>query len=426
MEAAGKKDQGLAISLAGQVFGLNNALKNFEGSLKGLQRSGLLERKRADETAFSQSLEQHPEMKAKYGHLLSEFGAAYRDLKSYDMRQTILSGLINSSNAVQLVSFAVGRALDRERPEKDRSPQYADPVVNQVKAGIEGALKEGRPALDLQLVEMYLSQQGAYLKDQPIQTLENQFGHLSGDDRWRAGAEFFRKLILESPYTTVENVAKVFEMTAEQIRAQNDPILDFILEATEELDTLNRRQQRFNNAVTSLRPLFIRAMADWKKQVLYPDANRTLRFTYGQVQGYRPRDAVEFNYVTTLRGVLEKDTDLEPFDAPDSLRDLAVRRDFGAYVEPRLGDVPVAFLSSCDITGGNSGSPIMNGRGEMIGIVFDGNYEGLGSDYVFNPALSRAISVDIRYVLFVAEKFGGAAHLLRELQIKGKAASAGK
>jgi hypothetical protein len=164
-------------------------------------------------------------------------------------------------------------------------------------------------------------------------------------------------------------------------------------------------------------------MAEMKGATLYPDANRTLRFTYGEVKGYVPRDAAIYLPFTNLSGVIEKDTGREPFDAPDRLKQLYRARDFGPYALANKADVPVDFLSTTDIIGGNSGSPVLNGRGEQVGIVFDGNYEGLGNDFFYNEDKGRTISVDIRYVLFVTDKFGGAGYLLKELDIKGMPAA---
>ena len=149
----------------------------------------------------------------------------------------------------------------------------------------------------------------------------------------------------------------------------------------------------------------------------YPDANRTLRFSFGEVKGYVPHDAALYLPFTSLSGVIEKDTGHEPFDVPEKLKQLYRAKDFGPYASN--GDVPVDFLSTTDIIGGNSGSPILNGRGEQVGIIFDGNYEGLGNDFFYNEEKGRSISVDIRYVLFLTDKFGGAGYLLKELDLKG-------
>ncbi len=151
----------------------------------------------------------------------------------------------------------------------------------------------------------------------------------------------------------------------------------------------------------------------------YPDANSTMRFTYGNIRGYSPREAVSYSPFTTLKGIIEKNTGVEPFDAPQKLVDLQRAQDFGRF--GANGTVPVNFLATTDIIGGNSGSPLLNAYGEQVGLVFDGNYEGLANDIFYNESVGRTIAVDIRFVLFVTEKFGGAGWILNEMNIKGGA-----
>jgi hypothetical protein len=152
-------------------------------------------------------------------------------------------------------------------------------------------------------------------------------------------------------------------------------------------------------------------------KVWYPDANFTMRLTYGKVDDYFPRDAVYYSYYSTLKGVMEKEDSTDPdFVVPDRLKELYNTQDFGRYAD-KNGEMPVCFISNNDITGGNSGSPVMNGKGELVGIAFDGNWEAMSGDIVFEPEVQRTISVDIRYVLFIIDKFAGATHLLDEMKI---------
>jgi hypothetical protein len=147
----------------------------------------------------------------------------------------------------------------------------------------------------------------------------------------------------------------------------------------------------------------------------YPDANSTLRFNYGRVEGYAPRDAVSYAPFTTLAGVLAKNSGEPPFDL--GAKFIAAARGQGrqSHADPVLGDVPVNFLTSNDSTGGNSGSPVLNADGELVGVLFDGNYESLGSDFLYQPAITRSIHVDIRYILFIADQVDRAVGVLREL-----------
>ncbi len=174
----------------------------------------------------------------------------------------------------------------------------------------------------------------------------------------------------------------------------------------------------FNARIGMLRSKLLEAWMAWKGPDLYPDANRTLRLTYGKVKSYEPRDAVHYDYETTLRGVMQKETGADPFIVPAKLRDLWEKKDFGPYADPSVKDVPVAFIADLDITGGNSGSPVINGRGELIGVAFDGNWEAVVGDYVYQESLQRSINVDARYILFVLDKYSNAENILKELVIR--------
>jgi hypothetical protein len=181
---------------------------------------------------------------------------------------------------------------------------------------------------------------------------------------------------------------------------------------------ITERTNKFNGEIDGLRLLYQQGMAEMNRSNPYPDANASFRFTYGYVRGYDPREAVTYSPFTTLKGMIEKDTGAEPFDVPQKIKDLQRAKDFGRY---GAGDsVPVNFLATTDIIGGNSGSPVLNGFGEQVGIVFDGNFEGLGNDLFYNEERGRTIAVDIRYVLFVTEKIGNAGWILSEMTIKGK------
>jgi len=183
-------------------------------------------------------------------------------------------------------------------------------------------------------------------------------------------------------------------------------------------EEINKVQESFGINVEALRKEYLDALFEWKGTTMYPDANRTIRFTWGPIKGYSPADAIWYQPFTTLNGVLDKNTGEEPFNAPEGLFALREKKDYGPFTDPELSDIPVAFLNQCDITGGNSGSPVMNAKGEIIGIAFDGNYESLISDWQYDYALQRCIAVDFRYVLFVTEKFGHADFLLEEMGVK--------
>jgi hypothetical protein len=197
----------------------------------------------------------------------------------------------------------------------------------------------------------------------------------------------------------------------------DDPFVRLRRELAEEQVPVTARMQKAQTAIGYQRGRYIDALMRMKKtDLVYPDANRTLRFGYGLVTTLEPRDAVKLGYRTTLRGVMEKEQEEAPFLVPPRLRELWERKDFGPYAEN--GDITVAFLATLDNTGGSSGSPVINGRGELIGCAFDGNWEGVLGDYYYQDRLNRAICVDARYMLFVLDKFAGATNIIRELVIR--------
>ena len=191
------------------------------------------------------------------------------------------------------------------------------------------------------------------------------------------------------------------------------------LSVTGKMLELQQAQKEANRNYADGHRLYIEGlMRQYPDRAWAADANFTIRLTYGQVLPYDPADGVTYHYYTTLRGVMEKEDPKNPteFTVPDKLKELYAAQDFGSYANGR-GELPVAFLANLDITGGHSGSPIMNGRGELLGLAFDGNWEAMSGDVAFEPALQRTISVDIRYVLFIIDKFADAGYLVREMTL---------
>ncbi|HKQ53755.1 MAG TPA: S46 family peptidase [Pyrinomonadaceae bacterium] len=423
----GKNDPELRVKLQSDIFGLSNDLKNYEGSVVAMRRAGIVEQKRAEEAAFTNWVNADPARKSKYGEVLPALEKAYQELTATAQRDQIIQQIFTATDLLGIAFFAQGAAADKEKPEGERNPFFAPERIQRIRTQVSGALANRNPTSE-RLFLQYLLQKAAELPaGQKIDVLEKRFGNLQGDARRRAEEDFARTIVDSQRFSKPEGVVNLFDLTSAQLRELKEPLLEFASELGAEFQQIQLRTQTFNAAVGRWRPLLLKGMTEMKgAKLFYPDANRTLRFTYGEVKGYVPRDAALYLPFTSLSGVVEKDTGREPFDAPDRLKQLYRSKDFGPYATANGRDVPVDFLSTNDIIGGNSGSPVLNGRGEQVGIVFDGNYEGLGNDFFYNDEKGRTISVDIRYVLFVTDKFGGAGYILKELDIKGaRSAAAG-
>jgi hypothetical protein len=430
MTKAGERDPELKIKYADDIFSLSNAAKNFEGTLSGLRRSKVVERKRAEEAAFTKwldSVQAGPALKEKYGNLLPQIAELYRDLNTFGAKEQALNGLLGTGTLINAVSFAYQRALEQEKPANQRAPQFTDAALPQVLGFLSNSWSERDAAIEEQRLQAALARVGNLPADQKSSAIESLFAGKTGADRRLAEIDLAHKALVETSLKSFDEVSKFFKMSAAELRASKEPLVKLVAQAVDEVLPLTKKYEAFNTAIPKVRAEFQRALLEWKKGPQYPDANRTLRFSYGEVKGYHPRDAVTYDWQTSLTGVIQKDTGVEPFDVPAKLKELYAKKDFGSYVDARLKDVPVAFLTTDDITGGNSGSAVLNGRGDIIGLAFDGNYEGLGGDYHYDAAQNRCLVVDIRYVLFITEKFAGASYLFNEMNIKrGKTMAAGR
>ena len=422
LQNLGRTNRELQIRLQSRIFEIANELKDLEGSVVAMRRFGVVDQKRTQEVVLTRWINENPARQKKYGDVLPTLQKAYDDLQKAQPRDSIIQQMAGFSDVFQIAALISALAADKEKPQAERTPNLAMTAVR-ARAALAAIISDRNSQVDRDMLAFFLRKAAELPANQKIDAVEKRFGNLQGDARVRAEEDFARQFAESKNFATAESFNALFDKTSTQLRELNEPVIDF----AGEIVALNRQAQvragAFNGVVARWRPLLVQAMTEMRGTTPYPDANRTLRFSYGEVKGYVPHDAAVYSAFTNLSGVIEKDTGRDPFDAPEKLKQLYKARDFGPYGTPDGQNVPVDFLSTTDIIGGNSGSPIMNGRGEQVGIIFDGNYEGLGNDFFYNDAKGRAIAVDIRYVLFILDKFGGAGYLLKELDIKNAPAS---
>jgi hypothetical protein len=210
----------------------------------------------------------------------------------------------------------------------------------------------------------------------------------------------------------------MFDLSHEELVEDADPFIELAARLYDLNEEKLERKKAFEGYLKTVHPDWIEVVAEGSGKPIYPDANGTMRLNYGVVRGYSPMEGFSHEPFTLLGEIPEKDTGIAPFDAPAKLLDLAGKQAHGRHAHPGTGDVPVNLLTTNDSTGGNSGSPLLNARGELVGCLFDGNYEAMTADFAFEPEITRSISVDVRYILFVAEFVDGAANVLQELGVK--------
>lgn len=417
LEDLAGENRELQIKYASRIKGLNNVLKNNQGMVEGLKKSNLLERKRKQEAEFTAFLKKNPELDKKYGNILPEISRIYTDLRTYHKKQTMLGNLMGSSELLAGARFIHKWSIEKQKKEKDREPGYSDKNIERVKKQLMMQKDQIDIPANKKLLTLLLIEAAALPAEQKIETVERITEGKTGDELKKTVTTFVEDVFSNTIFTDFEKAMELFDKSEDEIKKLNDPLIKLAAALDAENEEIADRYEAFVGAVYKLRPPLIQGMYEWKKGSLYPDANGTIRFTYGFVKGYNPRDAVSYKWITTLKGVIEKDTGEEPFDNPKELTKIYQEKDFGKYYDPNIDDVPVNFLHTTDITGGNSGSPVLNGKGEIIGVAFDGNYESMTSDFQFNPDLTRTISVDVRYAIFITEKLGKATNVLNELNL---------
>jgi len=401
------------IKVAGLRFGLANTMKNYQGKVDGMIRTHFVQDKIDFEKEFMEWVNSSTETKTKYGSILDDIEKEYKVIKKTKDRDDLLGNLQGlSGTQLALANQAWFLAKELEKPKKDRRPgideNTAENIINRLQYQYAGYYLP----VDKAMLTRMLKKVKELPQDQRIDGLDYIFNGTKSIETFVDEAYDASKL------NDLEYAKSLFTKSSAELEALNDPFINMIIKIYPMIESNGKTYEVFAANVTDLRKQYIDALYEWKGSNLYPDANGTMRFTSGPVKGYVPTDAVWYNPFTTLNGVFQKDTGEDPFDAPEKLKKLNYKKDFGTWVDPELGDVPIAFLHQCDITGGNSGSPVMNAKGQLIGVAFDGNYEAMISDWQYDAELQRTISVDIRYVLFVTEKFAKAGFILDEMGVK--------
>ena len=407
LEKVGAANEDKRIALQSRVASLRNAQKLYRGGAIALRRGGAAELRRSDETKFQSWANSSPARKAEYGNILGEISEVWTETNPTPARDRLLRTLPSLANS----------PVYRQVIDAFTAVKNGDSLSDKKRQEIAATLASWEPLVERDVLRYLFRDIRELPTGERFAAADNILS--------KAGAEdsLITQLIDSKDFDSAEKIIAIYAMSLDQIRSKWGNLADLALAHGNELSAIGERNGNFATRIDPLRLKFMSGMIKMKGVTPYPDANFTQRFTFGNIKGYKPREAVIYTPFTSLKGILEKDTGVFPFNAPDKIRELQNKKDFGRYAS---GDsVPVNFLSSNDIIGGNSGSPVLNAYGEQVGLVFDGNYEGLGNDLFFSPEYGRTISVDIRYVFFIAEKFDNMSWILKEIKIAGPKSDSG-
>jgi len=419
LEKYSAADEAVKIKNAGVLKGLYNSIKNNRGMLAGLQRDKVREFKLAEEKQLAAYLAAKPGLQKKFGGLLGDIerlAAAEREINSLS---TVYSWMTRGCRLLDWALTLNKWTLEKSRKDQDREPGFMERDIALKKERLPVSQRNFDLATDKAVLSFFLDELLTADTAGFFKTLAEEIGQAAGSSHSEKIAAFVNALYVNTRLADLDFKLKMFAADAKTLAAAHDAFLALAARIQPGIDDFNRRKNVIAGRWLELKPLYVEAMMGLHPERLhYPDANSTLRFSYGRVEGYSPRDAVLYTPFTTLAGVLAKNSGEFPFNLDAKTIAAASGQGRARYDDPVLGDVPVNFLTSNDSTGGNSGSPVLNGRGELVGVLFDGNYEALDSDFFYQPALTRSIHVDIRYVQFIADQVNQADNVLGELGVK--------
>ena len=398
-------DPKVKIQYASKYSGSTNAWKKWQGMKLAFEKLDIIGRAEQEEAAFTEWVNASRKRQEKYGNALKNLKDGIEAGKAANLAFT---KAYESVYRIELTNFALTMNIMFQRAltngqDTDAALQTAlDHIVRQY--GDYSVSTDRKVAKALMKHYREIAAPENYLKGLP-----EDFATMDID-------AFVDRLFDSSVFVSEEKLRAAIEEKGADV--MKDPAVLTGLSIYQEALDAQILASKSAEALASARKVYTAGLLEWKEgDPSYPDANFTMRLTYGTVKGYSPKDAVIYRHYTTLDGVMEKeDPDNWEFVVPAKLKELWNNKDFGRYGTAD-GKMPTCFLSNNDITGGNSGSPIMNSRGELIGLAFDGNWESMSSDVMFEPDLQRCINVDIRYVLFIVDKFGGAGYLIDEMTI---------
>ncbi|MFN3529181.1 MAG: S46 family peptidase [Bacteroidia bacterium] len=416
MKALGKVDEAKGIALASRQKSLANVTKNYKGKLQGMRRIGLVENKRNEELDMQKQIAANPALAERYGNLMMQLDSLYGQMKLAAPRSMWMNYLLRNSASMQVaVTIAEARMALELAPKAERASMLIK-LTPKLRTSIESAFGAYDAMLDRDFMAYMLQESRQWPKDQQWTALTALKGKGSFDEKLESMLN--RLFSAKGGYGNKEAMLLAFDKNPMKFIYRKDELAFLASEVFMRQQELRYNDQQINGRLSQLLPEFLELKLSLQSSDFVPDANSTLRLTFGYIRGYEPEDGVYQAPFTTISGLIAKGEASGDYELNQDLEQAYARGNMEAYIKPSLKDVPVGILYNMDTTGGNSGSPVMNAKGELIGVNFDRAYTATINDFAWNEAYSRSIGVDIRFVLWVVDKVANASFLLEEMGIK--------
>lgn len=418
IEAHTASNEAVGVTYASSVAGLNNYRKNFGGQIEGLTDGNVVARKKQQQAALQDWLRQQDTRDSQAAlediARLQQLLAKQRKTSARDLA----IGQLYSSDELAAAIRLVHLAKERPKPDSERDDGYRERSWPRIKQGLKRMQRRFAPAVDQAFLVNALERYLQLPEAQRLAALDEWLGNATSHEQL---VKKVSKLYADSDLEKLDARLKWFDADLEAINKSGDSMLVLARALQPALHALDKEEDAMDGMLGALRSRYMQALIAWKEsrgEPVYPDANSTLRVTFGTVQGVSPRDAVHLDAFTTVKGILQKNTGEVPFNAPQAELEAIRAGDFDGYASEELGTLPVDFIADLDITGGNSGSPALDAKGRLVGLAFDGNWASVSGSWLFNADTNRSIQVDVRYMLWVMHHLDHADKLLREMGLE--------
>ncbi|AUD61557.1 dipeptidyl-peptidase 7 [Shewanella sp. Pdp11] len=406
------------IKYESQIASLANYAKNFTSMIEFYGKSTMLTDRKAREAELAAWIAKDSGREAKYGKTLAELDALIAKSKAHQERDMILS-YIGSTTMLPTARSLYRLANEKQLPDMQREPGFQERDMTRLKASMERIDRRYAPSVDKAVLFDMLKRYAALPEDKRLPALDKAFGI----DKKFSEAKLSKTL--DKMYAKTELGKKDVRLawmdkSVADFKASKDPFIQFAVAMYDTDMAEEKKEKELDGELMKVRPQYMDAIIAYNLEQgkpVYADANSSLRVTVGHVKGYSPKDGLVAVPFTRLEGIVQKDTGVDPFDAPKKELELIKQKQYGDFYVKAIDSVPVNFLSTLDTTGGNSGSPTLNGRAELVGLLFDGVYESIIGDWAYDDNINRSIQVDSRYMLWVMKYLDHADNLLAEMEI---------